>query len=245
MATAKMKKFRIIVSREDVAGLLCEFMLLGCVEISEPKELLDDTELAELVALESSELESCMPDYETIERGLEIIEAYIPDEYDPSAPKKQITLDKLLFETYPESSLMLSKSLETIDSMLLILPDGEHTDLISQIKAAADQREEFKLCCDHYSVRILLAKTIEKMLGTEYTLLFTGWIPAKSEHEIEQVLSNFVCAWEFYNPASDDDESIPVMQKSPGFIRKFQKGISKQFDPLEIKTKFVEIIRGV
>jgi vacuolar-type H+-ATPase subunit I/STV1 len=58
MAITKMKKIRIITPRTEVENVLREVILLGCVEISSPEDLLSDQELAELVAEEMFELES-------------------------------------------------------------------------------------------------------------------------------------------------------------------------------------------
>jgi len=179
-----------------------------------------------------------------LERALDIINNYIPDEAASDAALPELTLDRLLYETYPESSLMLAKSLETLDSMLLILPDHDKPDVISQIKASADDRENLKLCCDHFRVRIALAETIGKMLGTECTVILTGWTPSKSEPELTQLLSQYVCAWELYEPSPGESENVPVLPKSTKLLGRFQNENRRQFKPLVVRTSFVHVIRG-
>jgi len=244
MATEKIKKIRLIISRPDVANVLCELMLLGCVEISSRDELLDDPELASLVSLERSELETCLSDQASLDRALDILDTYSPEVAGAPVAKQELTLDKLLFETYPESCLMLAKSLETLDSMMLILPAEEHAELVSQIREAAAHRESIKLCYDHYSVRILLAQTIEKMLGTDRTLLLTGWTTSKTEIELESKLSQYICAWELTTPTPGETANVPAMQKTTKLFGRFQNNDGKLFDPLVLKTKYVEVIRG-
>ena len=64
MAIEKMKKLRLLVSRADKENVLRELMLLGCVEVSEPDELLEDPDLAELVARENAELDRYRSEHE-------------------------------------------------------------------------------------------------------------------------------------------------------------------------------------
>lgn len=244
MALVKMKKMRLVISRDHVANVICELMLLGCVEVSEPDDLLADPELSALVSREDSELETCRLDYASLERSLDIIDAYVPGGSWEDYEKQQTTLDKLLFETYPESGLMLAKSLETLDNMLLILPDQDKPEVIEQIKGAAGQREDLRLCCDHFNIRIALAETIGKMLGTDYTVILSGWIPLKSEPELTQKLSQYLCAWEFADPAPGDMENVPALHKGTKFLGRLQNDTRRQFKPLTVRTQYVDIIRG-
>jgi len=244
MASAKIRKIKLIIPRENVATVLCELMLLGCVEISEPDELLEDPELSALVKREESELEACRLDYSSLERGLDIIDTYVTDEPEGPETKPEISLEKLLYETYPESSLMLAKSLETLDGMMLILPAEDHAEIVTQIKAAGDQRESLKLSSDHYNIRILLAEAVEKLLGTDCTLMLSGWAPSKSESELTQMLSQHLCAWEFCDPGPEEQHNVPVALRSTKLFGKFQKEAVRQFKPFVIRTKYVNVIRG-
>lgn len=244
MATVKMKKLRLIISRDHVANVICELMLLGCVEVSEPSELLTDPELSVLVSQEESDLETCRLDFTSLTRSLDIIDTHAPDNSTESTERQQITLDKLLFETYPESGLMLAKSLETLDNMLLILPDQDKPEVIEQIIAAANQREDLQLCCDHFSIRISMAETIGKMLGTDYTVILAGWLPAKAEPEVTQRLSQYLCACEFTDPVPGEQESVPALQKSTKLLGRLQNDTRRPFRPLSIRTQYVDVVRG-
>ena len=241
MATAKMKKFKLIISRTDLANVLCELMLLGCIEINDSAMLLEDPHMAVLMKRESSELESCMQDFESLERSLNIIDMYSPDEAADYTQRPVITLDKLLYETYPESCLMLAKSLETLDGMMLMLPENEKAELLQQIQASAQRRDEIKLCCDHFRVRVLMAETVEKLIGTQRTVLMTGWVPAKAELELMLKMTGYVCAWDFSDPSPDEYESVPVMQKGSRLLSKFQKESGVPFRPLMLFTKYVDV----
>lgn len=244
MATVKMKKIRLIIYRDYVANVICELMLLGCVEVSEPHELLADPELCALVSPETSDLESCRLDYSSLERSLDIIAAHTAENTVESSERRQTTLDGLLFETYPESGLMLAKSLETLDNMLLILPDQDKPDVIEQIRAAANQQDDLRLFCDHFSIRVTMAETIGKMVGTDCTVILTGWLPAKAEYEVTQRLSQYLCAFEFTDPLPEEQESVPALQKSTKLLSKLQNDNRRPFRPLFIRTQYVDVVRG-
>lgn len=69
--------------------------------------------------------------------------------------------------------------------------------------------------------------------GTDRTLLFSGWIPAKSEAEVLARLSNYTCAYEIRQPTPDDGENAPVKLRFPKFFKVFYRNTAKPFSPLE------------
>jgi len=70
------------------------------------------------------------------------------------------------------------------------------------------------------------------LLGTQRTLLLSGWIPAQSEQELTSLLSEYICAWEIEDPSPDEPEKIPVKLKGPKIFWLFYKGAGKPFTPL-------------
>ena len=70
------------------------------------------------------------------------------------------------------------------------------------------------------------------LLGTEYTLLLTGWIPAPSESGLISMMSEFTCAWDILDPSPDEREKIPVKLKWPKLYGKLYRGGGKLFSPL-------------
>jgi len=191
MALAKMKKIRLVISRTDIANVLCELMLLGCVEVSEPDELLADPELSALVTRESAETERCRADLALLEQGIDVIDKYAPSDAGKSSLRPAITVDKLLYETDAENCLKLAKLLDALDSMIITLTAGEKDEYIAQVAANAVHKDELQLCYDHYCLRIALAQAVEKLLGTQYTLILAGWTPAASEQTLIQKLSQY------------------------------------------------------
>ena len=70
------------------------------------------------------------------------------------------------------------------------------------------------------------------LLGTERTLYLTGWIWKKSEEQLVQMVSKYTCAWEIYDPTSEELKSAPIMLIRPKFLFGLYKGSRRLFYPL-------------
>jgi vacuolar-type H+-ATPase subunit I/STV1 len=70
------------------------------------------------------------------------------------------------------------------------------------------------------------------LLATETTLYLTGWIWAKSEKALEEILSKYTCAWEANAPTDDELENAPIILLRPGFLYGLYKGHRDLFYPL-------------
>ena len=333
MAIVKMKKLDLLISRADKEDLLRELMLLGCVEVSEPDGLLEDAELAALVACERAGLDQCRADLMTLSRGLEILNQYVPVKTSMFASLPDVTNDLLLSESDSVICLELGKTLDALDNRIrrltteesnernliesltpwkeLGIPldtDGtgtcavmlgaissslnveklidelheaaeeseaflvssnkeqhylcviclrdrqtavsevlrrfgfsltshrtlpgtaaeniknsedrllqlaeEKADITARIKDAADYKETLQLCYDHIGTKIARAEATEKLLGTQYSLMLTGWVTAPSEPRLSDVLSKYICAWELSDPSPEEYASVPVLLKN-------------------------------
>jgi len=71
------------------------------------------------------------------------------------------------------------------------------------------------------------------LLGTQYTVLLTGWITARSETELVAQLLKYVCSWEIESPSPDEHDKIPVALRCPKFFGAFYKGDGRTFNPLQ------------
>ena len=58
MMTVKMKKIRLIIVREDLQRVLTELIRLGCVEVTDPEDLLENPLMNSLVEREIVNLDS-------------------------------------------------------------------------------------------------------------------------------------------------------------------------------------------
>jgi len=70
------------------------------------------------------------------------------------------------------------------------------------------------------------------LLGTQYTLLLSGWATARAEQELVSRLSKLICAWEIEDPSPDERDKVPLFLKWPKITGFFYKGAGKQFNPL-------------
>jgi vacuolar-type H+-ATPase subunit I/STV1 len=70
------------------------------------------------------------------------------------------------------------------------------------------------------------------LLGTETTLYLTGWIWAKSEKALSDIVSKYSCAWETSIPSPEELENTPIILSRPVFLYGFYKGHRDLFSPL-------------
>ncbi|NLH02216.1 MAG: V-type ATP synthase subunit I, partial [Clostridiales bacterium] len=99
--------------------------------------------------------------------------------------------------------------------------EKEKEHLVSQIKAAASSRDELKLCADRLLVKAEKAENAEKLLCTDYTINFEGWVPARKEKKLADILSKFDCAWEVSEPSADEFADVPVKLRNNSFTSPF------------------------
>ncbi|MCL2409153.1 MAG: hypothetical protein FWC96_06005 [Oscillospiraceae bacterium] len=113
---------------------------------------------------------------------------------------------------------------------------NEREEAISQIAAMVEQKEALERCCDHIDAKMAIAGAAVFGTGTESSLMLTGWMTASSQETLIVTLSKYKCAWEIVEPLPEDG-NVPSN-------RRFFRGDRPQFMPLEIKTKYVDIIKG-
>ncbi|MEA4894470.1 MAG: V-type ATP synthase subunit I [Oscillospiraceae bacterium] len=95
--------------------------------------------------------------------------------------------------------------------------EAEKADCISQLEAMASVREELKLCADRLLTKTERAENTEKLLYTDSTINFEGWVPAGMEKQLVNVLANFDCAWETIEPAEEETPDVPVKLRNNAF----------------------------
>lgn len=74
------------------------------------------------------------------------------------------------------------------------------------------------------------------VLGTDYTILLTGWIPVKSVQNLLTILSGYVHAWDIRDPSPDELDRVPAAIW-PKFLTKLRKGARPTFSPLIFKER--------
>ncbi len=61
---------------------------------------------------------------------------------------------------------------------------------------------------------IARAEAASRLLCTENTFVFQGWLPAATEKGLGQVLSKYDCAWETEEPDPEKIEEVPIKLRS-------------------------------
>ena len=90
----------------------------------------------------------------------------------------------------------------------------EKSEIIEQITAATQHRDALQLCYDHIGTKIARAEAAERLIGTDYSLYLTGWVPAASEPDLLVLMTKFICAWELSDPIEEEYEKVPVELKN-------------------------------
>lgn len=118
MSIVKMKKINLIGLRSQKDDLLRELMLIGCVEVSEPEELLSDPEVASNSSRETSELERYRTDSSAVQRALDILKQYVPIKTSAFALRREMSIQNFLSETTLDEYLALAETLINCDSRI-------------------------------------------------------------------------------------------------------------------------------
>ncbi|MCL1827917.1 MAG: V-type ATP synthase subunit I [Oscillospiraceae bacterium] len=87
---------------------------------------------------------------------------------------------------------------------------AEKADIVGQITEQASERDEMKLCSDRLFAKVEKAEAAERLLCTESSLLLSGWIPAREEKQLSELLSGYDCAWETEEPDPEKQAQTPV-----------------------------------
>ncbi|MBQ3107875.1 MAG: V-type ATP synthase subunit I, partial [Firmicutes bacterium] len=95
----------------------------------------------------------------------------------------------------------------------------EEADLIEAIKACGDQRALLEQAIDALTLEADRQAALSGMLATEKTVYFEAWVPAREEDPVGKALEKHGCAYEFSEPA--DDEEPPVLLENKPFVKHF------------------------
>lgn len=90
-----------------------------------------------------------------------------------------------------------------------------------EIAAYAPYRDALQLGADTLSTRIAREETAEKLLNTESTFYFEGWLTAPEEKKLEETLSKFCCAWETEEPDPAHPEEVPIQLRNNALTRPY------------------------
>ena len=86
----------------------------------------------------------------------------------------------------------------------------EKGDLVAQVAAEAEHRSALQLGVDTLAARIAREETGEKLVNTQSTFYFEGWLTAPDEKVLAETLAKYDCAWATEDPTPDEANKVPV-----------------------------------
>lgn len=112
-------------------------------------------------------------------------------------------------------------ALENIRSAQARLADlkSRKEALSGEIAAQSPRRAQLQLRADTLGTIIARAEAAARLLCTESTFFFQGWLSAPEEEKLEAVLSKYDCAWETRDPEPEEYDTVPIKLKNNKFSR--------------------------
>jgi len=97
--------------------------------------------------------------------------------------------------------------------------EGELEEAKSAIAALVPHREDIKLCIDRMTQEIQREENKGRLLQSQATIFFEGWVPAENLPALEKVLGQYPAAWEANDPAPEEYPQVPIKLKNNKLTR--------------------------
>lgn len=97
----------------------------------------------------------------------------------------------------------------------------EKEELVSLLAAEAENRQALQLGVDTLSTLIAREETGERLMNTESSFYFEGWLTAPDEKLLAERLERFDCAWRTAEPEAEELDKVPVKLRNNRFTGPF------------------------
>lgn len=97
--------------------------------------------------------------------------------------------------------------------------EGELAEAKGAIAALVPHREDIKLCIDRMTQEIQREEYKGRLLQSQATIFFEGWVPAENLPALEKVLGQYPAAWEANDPAPEEYPQVPIKFKNNKLTR--------------------------
>ena len=118
MAIERMKKLQVIAPASQREPLMQRLLLLGCVELREQTELLDDPEAAALVSRAVGDVAAARSRRQTFADAIRILDEHAPVKTPFLAPKPEIRQSELMDDAREAEALAAAKELIALEERL-------------------------------------------------------------------------------------------------------------------------------
>lgn len=88
--------------------------------------------------------------------------------------------------------------------------NAKQRETFEKITALAPERGALRMAFDRAGAKVDRAEAADKLVGTEKTVLLSGWAVADREAEVSALLASRDCAYDFADPAEDEYPDVPV-----------------------------------
>ncbi len=143
----------------------------------------------------------------------------------------------------------VSQNIERLEAEVADLA-GRRDKLTADIKDRASWLEDLHFYHDINGIRRDEARIRSKLVKTESTFTFDGWVPVAANTAVSQLLEKYTCWFQFEEPAEDDD--IPTQLSNKSFFepaefitRMYSLPNAREVDPTPIFTFFYILFFGI
>lgn len=98
---------------------------------------------------------------------------------------------------------------------------AEKEGCVTELVALGEKRSAMQLGVDTLATRIARADNAERLMDTESTFTFEGWLTAPDEEKLAAVLAKYDCAWETEETDPEHPEEVPVKLSNNEFTDPF------------------------
>lgn len=105
-----------------------------------------------------------------------------------------------------------AENIARIDGELVRL-DAAQAELKTELAAMAKHRQVLRICCDRLNGEIAKAAVTDRLLTNGTVVFFEGWVPARDEGTVVQILTDLGCAWALADPTKEEEPPI-LLQNS-------------------------------
>ena len=91
------------------------------------------------------------------------------------------------------------------------------TAVLEKIAALSPERDALRTAYDRAGTKVERAEAADKLVGTEKTVLLSGWAVADREPEVTALLQSRDCAYDFADPAEEEYPDVPVKLRNNRF----------------------------
>ena len=113
-----------------------------------------------------------------------------------------------------------ASNISRLDSRILEIA-VERQGIIDKIKEMADKKASIEMAIDALTIESHRDQVLSGLAGTKKTLYIEGWTPTDAIAGVTAIMENYGCAYQFEDPAEEDEEEPPVLLRNHKLVQPF------------------------